>query len=316
MKYWTLLFFLTFSISLFGQSDQKEKPSEQKVSLKTKKGEIHGSLMMPANTKKPPVVLLISGSGPTNRNGNSPAMVNNNLKMIANSLAQNGIASLRYDKRGIGASKAAGSNESKLRFEHYIEDAHAWVKWLKKQKTFGKIHLIGHSEGALIGSVVAQEAKIGRFVAIAGASKSADHMIREQLKAQPADILTKANPIIDSLAQGHMVKKVDPLFSAFFRASIQPYVISWFKYDPSAELAKVKRPVLIIQGTTDLQVSVEDAKSLAAAQPKAQVKVIEGMNHVLKTASIERSENIAVYNKPDIPLTPELMESILPFLKG
>ena len=316
MKYWTLLFFLAFSTSLFGQSNQDEKATEQKVSLKTKKGEIHGTLLVPANTKKPPVVLLISGSGPTNRNGNGPAMINNNLKMMARSLAQHGFASLRYDKRGIGASKAAGADESKLRFEHYIEDAHAWVKWLKKQKSFGKIHVIGHSEGALIGSVVSQEAKIGRFVAIAGASKSADHMIREQLKAQPADILTKANPIIDSLAQGHQVKKVDPLFSAFFRSSIQPYVISWFKYDPSAEMAKVKRPILIIQGTTDLQVTVEDAKNLAAAQPKAQLKIIEGMNHVLKTTSIERAENIAAYNEPNMPLTPELMETIIPFLKG
>src|SRR5579859_7330981 len=103
--------------------------AEELVQLKTPSGTIYGTLLVPSAPKRMPVVLLIAGSGPTDRNGNSAMLPapNNSLKMLAEALAARNIASLRYDKRGIGESKAAMTAEKDLRFDTYVDDAVAWV---------------------------------------------------------------------------------------------------------------------------------------------------------------------------------------------
>ena len=113
-------------------------------------------------------------------------MTNNSLMMLANELKKNGIASLRFDKRGIGESTSSGMQESDLRFENYVNDVKAWVDLLKESNKFSKIIVLGHSEGSLIGMIASQKAEVEKFISVAGAGNSAGDIIREQLKAQPA----------------------------------------------------------------------------------------------------------------------------------
>ena len=288
---------------------------EEEITLKTKTGDIKGSLLVPSNSEKASVVLIISGSGPTDRNGNNPNMTNNSLMMLANELKKNGIASLRFDKRGIGESTSSGMQESDLRFENYVNDVKGWVDLLKESNKFSKIIVLGHSEGSLIGMIASQKAEVEKFISVAGAGNSAGDIIREQLKAQPAFVLNQSLPIIEKLENGEREENVPQMLYALFRPSVQPYMISWFKYDPQIEIAKLNKPVLIVQGTTDIQVSVLDADKLASANNKAQKQIIEGMNHILKEAEMDRLKNIQTYSMPDLPLKKPLIEIIVKFIE-
>lgn len=292
---------------VFGQT-------EETVILKTESGSIEGTLTMPDAKLPVPVTLIIAGSGPTDRNGNNPMMSNNSLKMLAEGLAKNGIASLRYDKRAIGASKNAGVNEADLRFDMYIKDAVDWVQLLSQNKKISQVIVIGHSEGSLIGMVASQNQGVAKFVSIAGAGQSADKILLEQLKTQPPAILDQINPILDELVKGNTVENVPQMLFSLFRPSVQPYMISWIKYDPQTEIAKLKKPILIVQGTTDIQVSVEDAKRLQAAKPEAKMVIIEGMNHIFKNAEADRIKNIQTYSQPDLQLNDKLVPAISEFI--
>jgi uncharacterized protein len=290
--------------------------TELPITLKTATGEIYGTLTMPEVKLPVPVALIIAGSGPTDRDGNNPAMKNNSLKMLAEALAKKGIASLRYDKRGIAQSQAAGASEADLRFEMYINDAREWAELLGKDKKFSQVVVIGHSEGSLIGMVASQNTIVNKYVSIAGAGQAADQIIREQLKAQPPVVLEQTNPILDELVKGNTVENVPQMLMSLFRPSVQPYMISWFKYDPQIEIAKLKKPTLIIQGTTDIQVSVEDSKLLSAAKPDAKLVIIDGMNHIFKNAEADRMKNIETYTKPDLPLNENLVQAIVGFIQS
>ncbi|MHC4227967.1 MAG: alpha/beta hydrolase [Planctomycetota bacterium] len=288
--------------------------SETIVHLEAKTGTLEGTLLVPDEEADIPVALFIAGSGPTDRDGNLPAMKNNSMKMLANALSENGIASLRYDKRGAGKSQKAGGKEIDLRFEHFILDAKDWIGLLKKDKRFSEVIVIGHSEGSLLGMVASQEGNVDKFVSIAGPGKSADKSIREQLKSQPPKVLKIALPIIDKLTLGETVDNINPMLHSLFRPGVQPYMISWFKYDPAKEIAKLRIPVLIVQGSTDIQVSKTDANILAEANPKSKLMVVKGMNHIFKEAEEERMKNIATYNQPELPIKPELVEIITDFI--
>ena len=140
------LLLLLFSCVLFLQPYCQAQPltsEESPVTLSTATGDIKGRLLLPANATTCPVVLLIAGSGPTDMDGNNPMMKNNSLKFLAEGLAQKGIASLRFDKRGIAGSAAAGKEESKLRFEDYVNDVTGWIDFLAKDKRFTGITVAG-----------------------------------------------------------------------------------------------------------------------------------------------------------------------------
>ncbi len=289
--------------------------SETIVQLETKTGTLEGSLFVPEAATGIPIALIIAGSGPTDRDGNDPSMKNNSLRMLATELLKNRIASLRYDKRGVGKSSQAGGKENDLRFDHYISDVKDWIAILNQDERFSEIAVIGHSEGSLLGMIASQEEDVDKFISIAGPSQSADKILKDQLKSQPPEILELSLPIIEKLIQGETVSEVNPILYSLFRPSVQPYMISWFKYDPKKEIAKLKIPVLIIQGSTDIQVSVKDAKILAAANKNAEKKIIKGMNHIFKEAELDRIKNIQTYNNPELPIRQELVESIVAFIK-
>ncbi|MDR1683036.1 MAG: alpha/beta hydrolase [Candidatus Symbiothrix sp.] len=290
---------------------------EENIVVKTSNGDIYGTLLLPDSAQNIPIALLIAGSGPTDRNGNQPTMQTNTLKYLAEGLEQNGIASLRFDKRAIGESKDAGLKEEDLRFETYVNDVKLWIDLLAKDTRFQSITIIGHSEGSLIGMLAAMEnPHVSTFVSLAGVALPADEVIMEQLKNQPATVLELITPIFAQLKKGQTVTDVPTTLFSLFRPSVQPYMISWIKYSPKEEIKKLNIPILIIQGTTDIQVPTIHADWLAEANPKAGKKIIESMNHVLKKCeSTEQLPQIAVYTNPALPLVDELLPAIVQFIR-
>ena len=307
------LFFITL-LWLFTTFSSFAASIEEIVSIETGTGKLEGTLVTGDLKSSKTVALIIAGSGPTNRDGNNPTMINNSLKMLASELAKVGISSLRYDKRGVGKSSSAGLKEVDLRIDNYINDASSWIEYLNNLSRFNKIVVIGHSEGSLIGMVASQKKNVDKFISIAGPGQPIDQTIREQLKAQPPFVLEQSTPILDKLLQGKTVENVPAFLNSLFRPSVQPYMISWFKYDPQKEISKLNMPVLIVQGSTDIQVSLKDADKLAAANKNADKVVIQKMNHIFKEAVIDRQANLKTYNQPELPIKSELIKAIGEFV--
>ena len=288
---------------------------EDTVRLSTATGEISGSLLHPVIKKKIPVVLIIAGSGPTDRNGNNPRMKNNSLKYLAQDLCRNQIASLRYDKRGVGASSQAGINEIELRFEDYVRDAAGWILQLKQDGRFSEVIVVGHSEGSLVGMLASQQEKPSGYISIAGPSDPADKLIRAQLKNQPEEVKNYIFPILDSLLAGSTVDNVNTSYQALLRPSVQPYLISWFRYSPRIEIGKLSVPILIVHGSADIQVDPQNAFELLYSSKNVDLEIIQGMNHILKPSETDRQKNLATYNNPDLPVMDGLIRAIVTFIK-
>ena len=281
---------------------------------------LHGTLELPAGDGPFVVALIIAGSGPTDRDGNSLVLKgpNNSLKLLAGALAEAGIASVRYDKRGIGQSgMMAGLNESELRFTTYSDDAAAWITHLRADRRFRKVIVIGHSEGALLGTIAAREASADALILLAGAGRPIGEVLRTQLKANAPALADRAEPLLRELEQGRPIADVPADLQFLFRPSIQPYMISWLPLDPQRELAKLEIPRLVIRGTTDVQADRMDAERLGQASPAVRVVMIEGMNHVLKLASGSAQEQLATsYVDPTLPVAPEMVRAIVAFVRA
>jgi pimeloyl-ACP methyl ester carboxylesterase len=291
---------------------------DQPLALETASGTVHGSLRLAANEGRTPVVLIVAGSGPTDRDGNSTMIPghNDSLKMLAEALAQAGFASVRYDKRGIAASRAAAPDESQLRFDTNVEDAAAWIAKLKADPRFSSVAVIGHSEGALIGMLAAERAGASAYVSLAGVAEGPGAVLRKQFAGKlPPPLAADNERILASLEQGNAVAEVPPPLMAFYRPSIQPYLISWMQYVPAKHIAALRMPVLIVQGTTDIQVGVAQAQALKAARPDAQLVIIDGMNHVLKAVPAGVANPVVSYGDPSLPLHPQLAPALVGFLK-
>ena len=298
----------------------KEQPAEKGnvVEVKLKDGMMSGQLETPQGEGPFPLMVIIAGSGPTDRDGNSVAFPgkNNSLKMIAESLVAEGVASIRYDKRGVGENASLAGKEDDMRFDHYIEDAAAWVQFAKTDERFSKVGIIGHSEGSLIGMAAAEKTDADAFISIAGAGRPIDQVLLEQLEEQlPANLLDESKTILDKLKQGEQVQTVSPELQSIFRPSVQPYMISWLQYDPAEQLRMLNSPVFIVNGNRDIQVSVKDAELLHDAKKDSKLLIVENMNHILKEAPEDREGNMATYSNPELPLAKGLMDGITVFLK-
>lgn len=298
------------------QAQQKKDSSyrEFPMELHMPDATIYGTLTLPETAaRKLTVCLIISGSGPTDRDGNNPAMKNESLKMFAHALADSGIASLRYDKRGVGKSIIPNMKEADLRFENYIHDAEGWIAELKMDTRFNRIVIAGHSEGSLIG-MIASAKDVNGFISLAGAGRPAGKLISDQIAVQAPMLTEDTKTIVDSLEAGHTVTKVNPMLAGLFRSSVQPYLISWFQYDPVNEISKLHIPVLIIQGDADLQINTKDANLLTAAAKQGKESIIHKMNHVLKQVDATNADNMASYNDPMRPLNTDLMAPVIKFI--
>ncbi|MGC5701203.1 alpha/beta fold hydrolase [Pseudomonas sp. NFXW11] len=291
---------------------------QRPISLDTGHGELFGSLLLPKSEQPVPVVLIISGSGPTDRDGNNPdGGRNDSLKRLAWILAKHNIASVRYDKRGVAASLAATPDERNLSLEAYVADAVAWGQKLKADSRLGPLIVLGHSEGALIASLAAPQLDAAGVISISGTARPVDQVLRQQLSYRlPPALMARSNQLLDSLKAGKLDNDVPPQLQMIFRPSVQPYLISLFRADPAAAFARLRMPALIIQGSNDIQVNVDDAKALKAAKADAQLTLIEGMNHVLRIVPNDLKRQLASYKDPQLPLAAELGHAIIGFIDG
>lgn len=305
---------ILFAALLFAQA-----PQEQAVDLGRPTGLLSGTLLVAPNvTGKVPVVLIVAGSGPTDRDGNSRALPgkNNAYRMLAEALAAQGIASLRYDKQGVGLSSST-LQETDIRFETFADDAAAWVEKLRADARFSSVIVIGHSEGSLIGILASAKAHADGFVSIAGVARRASDVLRDQFRPQfPPDLMAASEAILTALEAGRTPETpVPPALGPVFRPSVQPYLISWFKYLPSGEFARLEIPTLVIQGTTDIQVNVDEARGLKAAKPDSDLVLVSGMNHVLKMVPDDRAKQMASYSDPTLPIAAEVPRAIAAFVQ-
>ncbi|NKY60828.1 alpha/beta hydrolase [Nocardia flavorosea] len=291
--------------------------TERNISIDRPSGVLYGTLTYP-DIATAGAALLLAGSGPTDRDGNStlgnvePAT----QKLLAAGLAERGIATLRVDKRGIGESAAAAPDEQDLRFSTYADDAKDWAARLEDETGVSGVWLIGHSEGALIAEVAAEDnPDICGLVLMAGAGRRAGDILREQLAAMlPPELKDEAFSAVAEMEHGRLVANPSKELLGLLRPSVQPYMISWLALDPGAILARLPLPTLILLGETDIQVSIADAEALSAAKPEATLMLLPGVNHVFKQAPADPTANAATYSDPDLPLAPGVSAAVADFI--
>lgn len=289
---------------------------QRPIDLDTGQGVLHGSLLLPQQATPPPVVLIIAGSGPTDRDGNNPASGRvDNLKRLALVLANEHIASVRYDKRGVAASQPATPDERDLSVQRYVDDVVAWSRKLKADPRFGPLILVGHSEGALIASLAAERAGASAVITLAGMGRPLADVLREQLaqRMSPAQ-LAGGSALLDRLQAGQTSLDVPAPLRQVFRPSVQPYLITLLQQDPAQAFARLPMPALIVQGRNDVQVDVADAERLKAAKPDAQLVLIDGMNHMLRISPKDMHLQRESYLNPELPLARELGERVVSFI--
>ncbi len=277
---------------------------------------LNGTLYTPIKqSKKTNLVILIAGSGPTDRDGNQKMMPNNSLKLLAEAVANNGIAVYSYDKR-IFAQMAAGQlDEASLSFDNFIDDAKAVLLYFRNQKKYHTITIAGHSEGALIG-MVAANGNADAYISIAGAGRPIDEVLVEQIGKQAPFLKEEVEKDLATLKSGTTFELKNQMLASLFRPSVQPYMISWIKYHPQTEIKKLHIPTLLINGDKDIQVSVNDAQLLQQAKSDAQLKIIFNMNHIFKEIKGDDTENKASYTNPDLPISKELPSVLTAFIQS
>ena len=281
-----------------------------------------GTLTMPTNYNGgPPVALIVAGSGPTDRNGNStgPLRAQNNSNLyaiLAWQLADAGIASVRYDKRSIGANLQK-LDLAQTSIDDFVADVMAGARKLATDRRFSKVVLIGHSEGAeLVLQAANRGAPAAGIVMLSGAGRPIMAVLREQLSKQfPPEEVLKWDSASARYLRGEEAGDVHPALKSLVQPANRRFMQSWAKYDPAAEIARAHLPVLIIQGGHDLQISEVDARALQSAQPAAKLVIIPAANHVFRAATDDRMSQARLYTDPTIPIVPELTPTIADWIK-
>jgi fermentation-respiration switch protein FrsA (DUF1100 family) len=292
--------------------------AESPVTVKTLSGVISGTLAMPAKaTDKVPLVIIVADAGATDRDGNNEktGVKDNTYKLLAEGMAKSGIASIRYDKRMVGES-TTNEKESELRMDDYSDDVVSIILAYDEDARFSRIILFGHGEGALVNMVAWIGEPVKGYISAEGVSEQADKIIAEQMKNKPSYQGDEVKAIIDSLRKGKTTATVDPAIYYIARPSIQNFLSSWCRLVPIRGIKNLKIPILLIQGTTDLTVPVENGEKLKKAKSEASLVIIKGMNHILKDAPPDEDKNMATYDKPDLPLSAGVLPAIVEFVKN
>ena len=314
MKKLLVLLMAFFSILSYSQTEITDKSfDKEEIGINSL---LNGSLYSPfKQNKKTNLVILIAGSGPTDRDGNQKGAANNSLKYLSEELAKNDIAVFSYDKRIIAQMKTGTVNEALLTFDDFITDATSVLLFFKNQKKYNKIIIAGHSEGSLIG-MVAANGKADAFISLAGAGRTIDAVLVEQIAKQAPFLKEEVQNNLDILKSGKTFELKNPMLASIFRESVQPYMISWIKYNPQIEIAKLQIPILLTNGTKDLQVTIPEAELLKKAKPDATLVLIENMNHIFKEINGDDAENMKSYSNPAIPIASKLTSIITTFVKS
>lgn len=298
------------------------KPVETIVHAPGPAGALCGLMLAPAAAHAP-VVLIIPGSGPTDRDGNNSFGIRAaTYRLLAEALAAKGIGSVRIDKRGMFASHYAVADGNAVTIADYAADVHAWCATIRQLTGTPCIWLLGHSEGALVALVAARDARdICGVVLAAAPGRPVGTILRAQLAANPANapLLGQAFAAIDALESGRPFDTtgMDPSLMPLFRPQVQDFLIDAFSYDPAREIAGLSKPVLILQGQRDVQIGEADAQRLKDANPNAKLVLLPDANHHLKSVLLDDSaSNRASYADSVPPLAPDVADSIVDFING
>lgn len=295
-------------------------PIETALEAPGPSGPLRGTMLAPSEGRGP-VVLIIPGSGPTDRDGNSRAgVLAAPYRLLAEALVLRAVTTIRIDKRGLAGSAGATPDGNAVTIADYVTDVQAWTTVIRQRTGASCVWLLGHSEGGLVAMAAAKaHPDICGLMLVATAGRPIGELLREQLKANPANapLLDRALPAIDDLEAGKRVDTSDmpPPLLRLFNAKVQGFLISVFSYDPAQLIKGYPKPVLILQGLRDLQVQEVDARILKEADPHATLALLPDVNHALKSVSSDdRSANIATYTNASLPLAPSVISTIAEFL--
>jgi alpha-beta hydrolase superfamily lysophospholipase len=298
-------------LAVFGLFAMAANASAEETSIRV--GAIDAVLAAPSDVERPPVALLIAGSGSTDHDGNGPQIKPATLKKLAEQLAARKIATLRYDKRGAGGWKAEFGRPEDFRFKDYVDDAVALVGYLRSSGKFSRVILVGHSEGGLVAILTARRVPVDRLVLLATAARRQGDLLKAQLeKTLAPDAFKPIATAIDAIMAGQIV---DPPPGLSIPPSMQPGIASAFTEDPIDPLKVIEQPTLIVAGGRDRQVVRLDFAALTAASPAAKAVWLPDMNHVLIDVSDE-ADDLAAYNQPERPLDPDLVDSVAAFISA
>jgi len=279
---------------------------------KIRVGAIDAVLTVPSDVERPPVALLIAGSGTTDHDGNGPQIKPATLKKLSEQLAARKIATLRYDKRGAGGWKPEFGRPEDFRFRDYVDDAVALVNYLRDGGKFSKVILVGHSEGGLVAILTARRIPVDRLVLLATAARRQGDLLKAQLeKTLAPEMFQPIAKAIDDIMAGQIVDP--PPAGLSIPPPMQPGIASAFIEDPIVPLKLIEAPTLIVAGGRDRQLARLDFAALAAASPAAKTLWLADMNHVLVDVADE-ADDLAAYNQPERPLDPDLIDSVAAFI--
>lgn len=266
---------------------------------------IRGSLWRPADAAFPlPVVVLIAGSGPTDRDCNSA------LGLRTDALARRGVASVRFDKRGVGASGANFAVDA-VTLSDFVDDAATVLAQVRADRRFGAVTLVGHSEGGLIATMVASRARVDGLVLLATAGRSFRTLLREQMARQlDASQLVELDRVVAAVAGGRDPGAVPPPLDRLFPPGVRAFLRSILDVEPVPLLRAITAPTTVIQGETDAQVTVADARALAASRRGIRLTLLPETNHVFKREAASTLPQSS-YLDPSLPLAPGFVDAVL-----
>lgn len=313
----SLLVLLLFCFNLMVYGQKISEKFDQELSIKLDKGTLYGSLLVPKSKNKVPVVLIIPGSGPTDRNCNSSVgLTSNTFMYLAEDLYKKKIATLRIDKRVSGKSaETFGDNLLSVSFNDFIADTEKWIELLQKDERFSEVIVAGHSQGSLVGMVAAKNKKADKFISLAGAGRSIDSILYDQLAPQMPQQADSIRLFIDVLKNGGYMNEAPLVLKQVFSIMMKDFWSEWMEHNPAELLGQMSDiPALIINGEHDIQVAVSEAEILHKAQPKSKLVIIPEMSHILKNAPKERLDNFSTYNQPKLPLNKQLVKEIVFFV--
>lgn len=274
---------------------------------------IDGTLLTPTKIDNPSLIIIIGDSGPIDRNGNQNFQKNNNLKKLAEGLVKNGIATYRYDKRIVKQIRK-GNVDKNIMFTDFVNDAISIVNYFNEKDAYNSIYILGHGQGSLVGMLASKE-NVSGFISVAGSGKSIDQVILEQIEQTVPGLTEESQVAFQYLKEGKTTTIYPPPLESIFNIENQPFISSWMQFNPQTNIAELHIPALIISGTKDLQVPVDEAKLLNESSQNGTLLIIENMNHVLFPILGDDLENSKSYNESFRQLSPELIPAILEFVK-
>lgn len=297
---------------------------EESVSFTNAGYTFNGTLTLPENyTNETPVVLMVTGSGQQNRD--EELFEHKPFAVIADALARQGIASLRYDDRGWGDARSV--KFMNFTVEDFCEDAAAALPLLRKR--FSKVGVLGHSEGGTIALILAAEGKADFIVSLAGMAISGkETLVMQNRQAMSAIGLSKetvdtyCNSIskaLDEIASGKKASEINidgmpealkPITIKSLQQADTPYIRHFLNIDVSELLSKIKCPVLALNGTKDTQVdctanTIQLERGLTNC--KHTIKKVDGVNHLFQHCT---TGNVVEYQQIEETIAPEVLQTI------